>query len=129
MKKYKLLAAITIVNIALVAFQLIRTDTAGAKEDLPILRGRALQIVDDQGRVRASISILKPDSKSDHETVILRMIDTNGRPNVKLTGSSGSSGIALGGATDDTYAIIDANGDDSFVKLTNRAGRKRFITP
>ena len=129
MKNHRIIILLTVVNIALVLTQYFGIPAVRAKDEANILRGRALQIVDEQGRVRASIGILKPDQKSAHETVILRMIDTNGRPNVKLTESSVSAGLALGGETDETYAILDANGSDSFLKLTNKAGRKQIVTP
>jgi len=63
--------------------------TASA-ETAPVLRGRALEIVDERRAVRAGIQVLpaavsKADGKAYAETVILRLIDPNGRPPVKLT--------------------------------------------
>jgi hypothetical protein len=129
MKNQRVVILLTILNVGLVLMQFLRTPTVTAKDDESMLRGRGLQIVDEKGRVRASISILKPDAKSHHETVILRLIDTNGRPNVKLAESSVSSGLALGGETDDTYIVLHSDSAESFVKLTNKAGRKQVMTP
>ena len=57
----RLLIALTVVNIALLAFSVARPDTAGAQGVAPVLRGRALEIVDDHGRVRASIAVYPAD--------------------------------------------------------------------
>ena len=50
--------ALTAVNIAVVALGIgLQLRSVFAQGEPPVLRGRALQIVDDQGRVRASITI------------------------------------------------------------------------
>jgi len=65
---------------------------------LPVIRGRALEIVDDQGKVRASLSVLPEDpkvmwkGKPYPETVLLRLMSPDGRPNVKLGASSWGRG-------------------------------------
>ena len=84
--------------LALVAVQL-RPATAegGAK----VIRVRGLEVVDDQGKVRAQIAVLPPSTMPDGqkypETVLLRLIDPNGRPAVKIGGSEDGSGISLAG--------------------------------
>jgi hypothetical protein len=44
-----------------------------------------------------------PNGKTHPETVILRWIDPNGRPSVKLEASEHGSALGLGGASDPTY--------------------------
>jgi hypothetical protein len=103
----------------------------------PVLRGRALEIVDDQGRVRASITVLPahqtvkmPDGKTGFpETVILRLIDPKGRPEVKLSASEQGAGLGLVGNSDSAQVLLQAEGTDSFLKLTNKDGRQQFIKP
>ncbi|MCA1696315.1 MAG: hypothetical protein LC749_17235, partial [Actinobacteria bacterium] len=51
MKIQRVLIALTVVNLALLVFVLVQIKSA------PVLRGRSLEIVDDQGRVRASIKV------------------------------------------------------------------------
>jgi len=48
----------------------------GKQSELPVLRGRGLEIIDAQGRIRASINIMPP-SRADtgsSETVLLRLV-------------------------------------------------------
>jgi len=78
----------------------------------PVLRGSSLEIVDDQGRVRASIKIHQadpnykwPDGKVGYpETVMFRLIDPKGRPEVKLGASVEGAGLGLIGETDTVQA-------------------------
>ena len=57
MKIQRLRIALTVVNMVLLVFSLVQSRTVGAQGVAPVLRGRALQIVDDHGRVRASIQV------------------------------------------------------------------------
>ena len=59
MKTQRLLIALTVVNMGLLIFLLVSHRVPALANDVaPVVRGRALQIVDDQGRVRASINVL-----------------------------------------------------------------------
>src|SRR2546427_10879634 len=98
MKMQRILIALTVVNLGLSVFllaQIHRVDACsfeargvGADSVAPVLRGRQLEILDDQGRVRASIKIhpgdpnfKMPNGKTGYpETVMFRLIDPNGRP-------------------------------------------------
>jgi hypothetical protein len=128
MKIQRALVALTVVNLGLVLFVLAQMRPVEARGEAPVLRGRALEIVDRQGRVRASIQVL-PSATTHPETVILRLIDPNGRPSVKLTASVQGAGLGLGGESDATYATLSAIGADSALKLTNKAGQQQIVTP
>src|SRR5215471_17948020 len=116
----RLLVVLTVLNLALLAFLLAQIRTASA-ETAPVLRGRALEIVAERGRVRAGIQVLPPvkaDGKAYAETVILRLIDPNGRPPVKLTASTEGAALLLMGGKDNTYARL--TGPDSTLTLLNK---------
>ena len=134
MKTQGILAALTVANFVLLSLLLAggRPAEAGAKEQ--VLRGRALEIVDDLGRVRASILVQKPDPKYKKpngkpypETVMLRLVDPNGKPNVKLGASVDGAGLGLGGETDPTYIQVIADGPETLVRLTNKDGRVKLV--
>ena len=57
MQLQRFLVALTLVNSALLAYLLARPDVSKKHGFAPVLRGRALEIVDDRGRVRASIAV------------------------------------------------------------------------
>jgi hypothetical protein len=147
MKIQRILIAATVINLGLTMFLLaqIRRVDAGSVESrgggpaspLPVLRGSSLEIVDDQGRVRASIKIhpgdpnfKMPDGKTGYpETVMFRLIDPKGRPEVKLGASVEGGGLGLIGETDTTHALLEAQGPDALLKLTNKAGKQQLIKP
>jgi hypothetical protein len=113
---------------------LTQTEPALANTGTPVLRGRALEIVDERGRVRASIKVqpaetFKSTGKQYPETVVLRLIDSNGRPEVKIVGSEEGGGISLVGDSDATQVLLGAVGDSSSLRLTNKAGREQLIKP
>ena len=136
MTTQRLLIALTVVNLALLSFSLAQTRPASADGAVQILRGRALEIVDDRGRVRASIQVHPagpavpvPDGKLYPETVMLRLIDPNGRPNVKLGASEHGAGLGLGGHSEPTYIVLQAQSTSTYLKLTNEDGRQHLIAP
>ena len=142
MKTQPLLIALTALNLALLLFSIAQSRAAVADSVTPVLRGRALEIVDEQGRVRTSLSVLPagPARRADGslseatgkiypETVLLRLIDRNGRPSVKLAVSEEGAGLGLGGASDPTYITLSAQGGETSVQLTNLDGRQRLIKP
>ena len=94
---------------------------------------RALELVDDRGRVRAEIKVLPaqpalkmPDGTVGYpETVQLRLIDSKGGPNVKLVATEDGSGLVLGGES--AYVQILARGGTPFLKVVNKDGRQRTI--
>jgi hypothetical protein len=71
-----------------------------------VLRGRALEIVDDRGRVRATLSVVPEDPKPEWngkpypETVLLRLMSPEGRPNVKLGATRDGSGLLISGESE-----------------------------
>ena len=128
----RLLVALTVVNLGLLALLLGRTGPSAADGVPAVLRGRALEIVDDQGRVRASI-VLHPagvaNGQAYAETVILRLIDPNGRPSVKLAGSERDAGLSLVGQSDSTHVILKAEGATTSLTLSNEDGREQRFKP
>lgn len=135
MKIQRLLIALTAVNLGLLIFLLLpHIEPALANSVAPVVRGRALEIVDDQGRVRASIKVqpaetFRPTGKKYPETVILRLIDPNGRPEVKIVASEKGAGLSFVGDSDATQVLLEADGTDSSLKLTNKDGRQQLVKP
>jgi hypothetical protein len=137
MKTERLLIFLTAVNAGLLVYQMVRPhlSTAAAIDGQTVIRGRALEIVDDRGRVRASLSVLPEDPKHMWkgepypETVLLRLITADGRPNVKLGASRRGAGLLIGGDSDPTYVQVLAEGGESTVKLIDKTGTERLIKP
>ena len=136
MKTPRALIALTAVNLVLLLVTIaLQIRPALADAQPPVLRGRALEIVDAQGRVRASIQVLPAAASAsgvEHaETVLLRLITERGRPSVKIGSSEPTSGLSFAGptGTKDTYTILQANGNSTSLKLRNEDGRERVLEP
>src|SRR4051812_37448362 len=122
MKSQRLLIALTVLNLGLLVFLLAEVNGAGS-----VLRGRALEITDDEGRTRASIKVypasVLPDGTTYPETVLLRLINSQGTPNVKLAATEDGSALVLSGEANPTHVQILARGTTSSLKLTNKDGQ------
>jgi hypothetical protein len=137
MKTQRLAIVLTLINLVILMFTLAHSRPATADGVATVLRGRSLEIVDDQGRVRASIKVhpadktfKMPDGKKGYpETVMFRLIDPNGRPEVKLGASEQGGGLGLIGDSDTTHVLLQAEGADSSLKLANKNGREQIIKP
>jgi len=134
MKSQRLLTVLTILNFALllilVAQQVV---SAAAQSTAPVLRGRALEIVDEQGRVRASLSVL-PASRSaagasSTETVLLRLITEKGRPSIKVGASETTSGMSIAGpsGTQETYVILEARDTGTSLIMRNEGSPEQKV--
>jgi hypothetical protein len=131
MKIQRIAVAVTLVNLVLMVFLLAQTRRASADDVAPVLRGRALEIVDDKGRVRASITVFPPttvDSKLYPETVLFRLTDPKNGPVVKLQASEQGSGFLLSDDADGGVTI-SAKGSGSFVKVVDSKGREQIVKP
>jgi hypothetical protein len=142
MKNSRMLTLLTLVNLGILVFLLLhQTRIVEASSALPVLRGSGLEIVDAQGKVRASIQLVPAgpairadgsvvkDGKIYPETVRFRLIRADGRPSVKITTSEQGSGLTLGGGIDPTYIVLSADGGDPSFALTNKDGRQQIIKP
>jgi hypothetical protein len=133
-KLQPVLATLTIANFALLIFLLGQTSaTAAPTPDDGILRGKGLQIVDDTGKVRASISIHPAEKLRDGstypETVLLRLITPDGRPSVKLSTTQVGSGFSFTDGTGLSYVQLLAQNDDPKINIVDKAGKKISTLP
>jgi hypothetical protein len=115
----------------------LQTLVAPQEQDVvPVLRGRALEIVDERGQVRASITVFPadstlkmPDGATGYPaTVLLRLRDSHGHPNVKIEPTDDGAGWIRGSA-DRTYVQALARGVTTSLKLSDTSGRVQLIRP
>jgi hypothetical protein len=115
MNTQRLLVVLTVINLGLLVFLLAQTrihiGSQGVRVwtniDGSVLRGRALEIIDDQGRTRAAINLHPADQAHAYpETAILRLVDQNGRPSVKLSTSERGGLLALVSDSEGTYVQL-----------------------
>jgi hypothetical protein len=94
-----------------------------APSPAPVLRGSALELVDDAGRVRAQI-----DVERDGE-VVLRLRDVQGAIRVKLGASQAGSGLVLLNQNTEPGVQLLAEASEAKLTLAEPGGRSRVIEP
>ena len=137
MKTPRFVVGLTVFNLFILMSTLFVANSATTPEISPVLRGRALEIVDDKGRVRAMIKVFPadpqvkmPDGTTGYpETVLLRLIDSQGGPNVKIAATEDGSGISLVGEANPTCIQLMARGASPSVTMTTSDGKHHSINP
>lgn len=136
MKTQRLVIALTTINSVILIFNMVHMYPAAAERVAPILRGSGLEIVDDQGKVRAQIVVYPTSTTADGakqpDTALFRLIDPNGRPGVKIGTSVEGSAVSLAGDSERrewSGVQILAKGTGSLLKLTNKDGREQQLKP
>jgi hypothetical protein len=115
--------ALTGVNLLLLLFLLSRVGPAAAQGNASVLRGSALELVDAQGQVRTRINV-EPGGE-----VVLRLLDQEGTIRVKLGASTDGSGLVLLNDATEPGVQILANSTGSSIKLIDKGGQEKLITP
>ena len=133
MKIQRIAIGLTVINLVLLVFLLAQTYRTRAGDVAPVLRGRALQIVDEQDRIRAEILVHGPETvngKTYPETVLFRMATAQRAPLMKLTVSENGSVLGLSDDSVPGGVELRAQRDKgNFVKIVSRDGREQTIKP
>ena len=141
MKTLHIATALTVVNLAILICLVARIQPVKADGPVPVLRGRKLEIIDDQGGVRASIQVVPAgparnvdnqpvnDGKVYPEAVLFRLIRPDGRPSVKIETSEQGSGLDLSGGSGPGYIVISAKDAETSLTLTDKDGHRQIVKP
>src|SRR2546430_10397344 len=130
MKTQRLAIVLTAINLVLLLISLAQVRATAAQTVTPILRARALELVDERNVVRVRLNVKESE---------LNLFDKNGIIRVKLGAGEDGSGLVLSeGGTDASrgYVQIIARQTGTpdrpaTTSITLRAadGRQRVITP
>ena len=128
MKLQPLLVTLTVINLGLLGYQAFQTHAQAAPPPVaPVLRGKALEIVDDGGKVRASITLFPASRQKDGsiypETVLLRLINSKGKPTVKISSLDDGAAMSLG-SDGPAYAQVLARDDRPVLNLIDKDGKR-----
>jgi hypothetical protein len=136
MKTQRTVIVLTVINLVILLCTLSRSNAVAAPNVDPVIRGRAFELVDDQGRVRAELRVTPaqpnfkmPDGTTGFpEAVLLRLIDSKNGPNVKLTATEDGAGLVLGGESG-YVQLLSRGANQPFVKLVTKDGHEQVIKP
>lgn len=132
MKLQRIAIGLTVINLVLLVFLLAQYHRATASEVAPVLRGRMLQIEDEQGRVRAEILVHGPetvDGKTYPEAVLFRMADPKSGPVVKMTATPDGAALGLSDGSRGTVQLYSRQDKGNYVRVVNRNGSEQSIKP
>jgi hypothetical protein len=133
MKTQRVAIGLTVVNLALLIFLLAQIHHVGAQNDLPVLRGRGLEIVDAKGQVRAEILVHGPETvngKTYPGAVLFRMANAQRAPLMKMGVSEDGSALGLSDDSEPGGIELHANRTKgNYVKVVNSDGREQIIKP
>ena len=116
-------ATLSALNLAILAGATIQTRTAGAQGGEDVLRGTALELVDQRGKTRARLDV-EPGGE-----VVFRLLDQQGTIRVKLGAGKDGSGLLLANDATEPGVHILAKAAGSSVRVVNKDGRERVIAP
>lgn len=120
MKSKRTIAALVVINLAVLIF--VFAEKGSALEYGSILRGRGLELVDTGGQTRVRISM---EARGE---VVLRLFDEGGKIRVKLGASKDGSGLVLLNDSTEVGVHLLAKNTGSSLKLIEN-GRERSLVP
>ena len=130
MKAQVIAVAVTIVNLVLLALNAAHVGSAPNEVMVPMLRGRALELVDERGLVRTRMEV-KPGGN-----VVLQLFDQQGVVKVKLDAGEDGSGLWLADETTQSGVQIVARHSGTTdrpattgIRMTRPTGESRGLAP
>lgn len=124
MNTNRLAVALTVINLILLIV-VIAQSRMTANQTIPeVLRVRAFELIDENGRVRAQINIDETNGE-----VIFRLRDEKETIRVKLGASEEGSGLLLINDLTEPGVHLLAKQDDTSLTLTDHSGAEQVIKP
>ncbi|HEV8354802.1 MAG TPA: hypothetical protein VGR24_11495 [bacterium] len=130
----RLAIALTVINLVVLVLAVTQIRSTLAQGTAQVIRGAALELVDERGVVRARLAVKRPST-----VVELDLFDKNGINHVKLGAGENGSGLLLtdettGTATSYVQIIARRTGTPETPKTTSITlkgsdGRERVLTP
>jgi hypothetical protein len=127
---------LTVVNLGVLPLSVARhAAPVSAQAPAAVLRARALEIVDEQGRAHASLGVLPAGTSAagepHAETMLLRLITEHGPPSIKIGAYERTAGLSVADPTGtrDTYAVLEADAAATMLRLRTENGRELSLRP
>lgn len=123
MRLHRITLALTALNLALLLTGLTYGQSAIRQDPAPLVRARALELVDDRDRVRARLNV-----ESDGE-VVFRLLDQKGTIRVKLAAGEDGSGLLLANQATEPGVHMLAKPAGTSLRLVNADGKELVLQP
>ena len=123
MSIHRIAVTVTATNLVLLLALLAGAWTNATQSGAVVLRGRVLELVDERGQMRARLNVEQSGE------VVFRLMDQQGTIRVKLGASEKGSAFLLANHATEVGVHIVAQADGSRLRLANKDGSERIITP
>ncbi len=121
MKNQRVAITLCILNLLLLVF-LAAQEHSSAQLAIPeVLRARAIEIVDENGKVRAQLNIEKTGE------AVFRLRDQKGTIRTKIGAGEDGSGLSMMDDRTDATVQIRANKDGGGITLFSRDGQRHEV--
>jgi hypothetical protein len=124
MNTNRLALALTVINLILLIVVIAQSRMIANQTIPDVLRVRAFELVDENGRVRAQLNIDETNSE-----VIFRLRDEKESIRVKLGASEEGSGLLLINDLTEPGVHLLAKQDDTSVTIIDQSGVEQVIRP
>ncbi len=123
MKLHRLAVTVTVGQSGAAAHGAQGPAEHAVQEPAPIIRARALELVDDRNKVRARLNV-----EEDGE-VVFRLMDQKGTIRVKLGAGEDGSGFLLNNQKTEPGIHMLAKPEGSTIRLANPGGKELILQP
>jgi hypothetical protein len=121
MKFQRVVNLFSILNLLLLSFMLVQTPSTAQQSVAPVVRARAIELVDERGKVRAQLNV-----ESTGE-VVFRLRDAKGTIRSKFGADETGSGLSLMDDRTEATVQIRANQAGASMILIDREGHERVV--
>lgn len=123
MRSLGIVALAGALNLVFFLATLVHQGSASGQGPAPLLRGRALELVDERGQVRARLNVESDGRWSFGSSM------TGAPLRVKLGANEEGSGLLLANDATEPGIHLLAKAAGSSMKVANKDGRERLIIP
>jgi hypothetical protein len=121
MKFQRTAIVFSVINLLLFIFLLAQSTSTAQQDVVPVVRTRAFELVDENGKLRAQINIEKTGE------VVFRMRDEKGTIRSKFSAGESGSGLSMMDDRTEATVQIRSNQAGGNMVLIDREGRERTI--
>jgi hypothetical protein len=121
MKFQRIAIVFSVINLLLLVFLLAQSPSTAQQDVVPMVRTRAFELLDENGKVRAQINVEK------NGEVVFRMRDAKGTIRSKFGASESGSGLSMMDDRTEATVQIRSNQAGGNMILIDRDGRERTV--
>jgi len=121
MKNTRVAIAFSTINLLLMALLLAQVPSSAQQSVSPVIRTRAFELVDENGKVRAQMNIEQTGE------VVFRLRDAKGTIRTKFSANETGSGLSMMDDRTEATVQVRANEAGGNITLIDRAGKSRVV--